>query len=96
MKHTETHAIGELLRQFIREEGLETPLNQHRLIQAWPEVVGPVVSKYTQELFIRNQTLFVKISSSTLRGELSYARKTLVQRLNEKVGAQVIADVHLY
>ena len=41
--------IHEILGQYLRRSGLETPLLQHRVIDAWDEVVGNVVAKYTTE-----------------------------------------------
>ena len=34
--------IHEILGQYLRRSGLETPLLQHRVIDAWDEVVGNV------------------------------------------------------
>ena len=50
MKKTESEKVGGVILQYLRETGLETPLNEHRLIQAWDKVLGPTVSKYTKEL----------------------------------------------
>jgi hypothetical protein len=96
MKRKKAIPIGDLVRQYLRDEGLETPLNQHRLISSWGEVMGNGILTYTGELFIKNQTLWVKINSSVLRQELSIGRNQIVRRLNEHVGAQVITDVKFF
>ncbi len=88
--------ITDLLNQFLRTQGLETPLLQRRVIEAWDEVVGPTVARYTGDKFIKNQTLFVKIVNPALRQDLSMMRGRLVQRLNGRVGSMVIADVRIY
>ncbi len=85
--------IREVILKNLREQGLETPLLQKRLIDAWPEVMGETIASYTGDLYIRNQTLFVHLSSPALRMELSMQRQDIVRRLNESVGNQVIADV---
>ena len=66
--------ITDLLNQFLRTQGLETPLLQRRVIEAWDEVVGPTVARYTGDKFIKNQTLFVKIINPALRQDLSMMR----------------------
>lgn len=96
MKKTHTEQIGNLLRRYLREEGIETPLNQHRLINAWADVMGHVIMNYTGERFIKGQTLFVQINSSVLKQELMMSRATIVRRLNEHVQAQVITDIQFY
>lgn len=89
-------AISDILQQLLREQGLETPLRQKRLIDAWEKVTGATVARYTGEKFIKNQTLHVKITTPALRHDLSMMRSQLVKRLNAEVGAMVIADVRIY
>lgn len=93
MKRNDAAPIGQLIRHYLRQECLESPLNERRLINAWPEVLGPVIASYTGELFIKNQTLYVHLTSSALRQELMMARTKLVQSLNRHVGAQVITNI---
>lgn len=88
--------IKEIILKNLREQGLETPLQQKRLIDSWPEVMGTAINNYTEQLYIRNQTLFVHLSSPALRSELSMQRQDIARRLNEHVGSQVIADVRFY
>ena len=93
MKRTNSESIGNLLRQYLRQQGLEAPLNEHRLIEGWAHVMGPVVARYTRDLVIRNQTLYVSLSSPAVRQELLMQRRELVTRLNAYVGAQVVCDI---
>ena len=93
MRRNEAEQIGDMIRKFFRQNGLESPLNEYRLVQAWKEVVGPVISKYTSNLYIKNQILYVHLTSSVLRQELMMGRDILVRNLNDKVGAQVIVNI---
>ncbi len=95
MRKQKAEAVGLIVRQFLREEGLETPYNEYRLIEAWPEVMGPGISRHTAALQIRNRVLFVRLTSSVIRSELMMARSLLVRRLNEHIGAQVIEKIVL-
>ena len=81
------------LRQFLRQQGLETPLNEYRLVDAWKDVVGPVITRYTTNLFIKNQVLYVSLSSSVIRQELMMGREMLIRNLNAQVGSQVIVNI---
>ena len=88
--------IRDIILKNLREQGLETPLLQKRLIDSWPEVMGQAIVNYTDDLYIRNQTLFVKLKNPALRSELSLQRQDIVRRLNGHVGSQVIADVRFH
>ena len=85
--------IKDLILKNLRAQGLETPLLQKRLIDSWGEVAGQIVVNYTDGVYIRNQTLFVHITSPALRSELMMMRSELVRKLNAHVGSQVIADI---
>ena len=93
MKKKNAEPIGKILQRFLRQESLESPLNEQRLISAWPEVLGPTMAAYTGDLYIKNQILYVHLTSAALRQELMMARDLLVRSLNQKVGATVITNI---
>ena len=85
--------LGDVVRRYLRSQGLETPLLQKRLIDAWPVVAGAAVAHYTTQVTINNQTLMVALCSPALRADLSMRRQELVAKLNAHVGAQIICDI---
>ena len=89
----DVQSLRTLILHNLRVQGLETPLLQKRLVDAWPIVAGPAVARYTREAFIQNQTLVVRLTMPALRTELSMQRSELVRRLNNHVGEQVIVDI---
>ena len=93
MKRNNTEQVGDVIRQLLRQQGLETPLNEYRLVEAWKDVVGPVIARYTTNLFIKNQVLYVSLSSSVIRQELMMGREMLIRNLNAQVGSQVIVNI---
>ena len=86
-------SVKDVILQALREQGLETPLHQKRLVEAWPQVAGPVIARYTLNTYIYNQTLYVRLSHPALRADLSMRRQELTEKLNAVVGEQVIVDV---
>ena len=85
MKRNDAEQIGKLIRTFLRQE--------QRLINSWAEILGPTIASYTRELYIRNQILYVHLTSAALRQELMMGRDLLVRNLNRHVGAQVITNI---
>ena len=95
MKRNNAEQIGELIRHYLRQESLESPLNERRLISAWPEVLGPTIASYTRELYIKNQVLYVHLTSAALRQELMMGRELLVRNLNRHVGGSGHHEYHI-
>ena len=85
--------IHDIILRHLRARGLETPLLQKRLIEAWPTVAGEAIARYTTDVRIYNQTHYVRLTMPALRADLSMRRQECVRRLNEYVGNQVIADI---
>ena len=96
MFRREVKSVADVLQQLLREEGLETPLQQKRLIDSWETVTGRIVARYATEKFIQNQTLYVKIVNPALRQDLAMMRQQLAKRLNEQVGSFIISDIKVY
>ncbi|MBR1446786.1 MAG: DUF721 domain-containing protein [Alloprevotella sp.] len=93
MERRKSETLGAVLSRVLAQSGLQSALNERRLIGAWPNVVGEVAARHTRELFISKQALFVRLDSPALRTNLSMQRTDLVRLLNARVGAQVITDV---
>ena len=96
MKRQREHAIGTLIREYLRSEGLETPLNEYQLLSSWGKIAGKIVERNTGKLFIKNEVLYAEIKSPSLRMDLMLTRTDLMNRLNAEVGFHVIRDIVLF
>ena len=95
MKRKEVKKIGSLLDAFVKENHLETGLAEYRIVKSWRELLGVSVSKKTKSLVIKNRKLIVTLHSSVVRNELMMIKDTLIQRLNDEAGMDVIDDIIL-
>ena len=68
MRKSNTERVDAVIQQFMRLNGIETPYNQFRLIQAWPEVMGAQIQRYTGEIFIKNQTYLIRSNPINNKG----------------------------
>ena len=93
MFRSQSEQIKGVLQEYIREQGLETPLLQKRLIDAIPKVIGSRLAAYLANPYIKNQTLFVSVKSPALRADLTMGRSKLVKLLNEEVKSNIIKDI---
>ena len=96
MERHKSVPITNLLDAWLRQEGLETPLLQHRMIKGWPEVMGATVAQYTGDIRIYGYVLRVQIKSPALRQNLLMMRTEIARKMNDYVKAQVIQEVTFY
>ena len=95
MKRKEIQKIDSLLQSFVKANNLEKGLAEYRLIKSWKDLLGITISKKTKSLYIRNRKLFVTLHSSVVRNELEMIKDTIIPRLNEAAGLDVIDDIVL-
>lgn len=95
MEIHKARSIGELLADFIHGSALEQPLLERKVVELWPEVLGPTVAQLTGDIEVKNGVLFVRVRSAALKQQLFDIRHNLVRRLNEAAGANVLKDIRL-
>tara|TARA_B100000524_G_scaffold179983_1_gene92709 strand:+ start:842 stop:1135 length:294 start_codon:yes stop_codon:yes gene_type:complete len=88
-------SLGEIIQDFLKQSGWERKLDEVNIMTEWDKVLGPTLAKYTEEVFIKNKKLHIRLNSSTLRQELSYKKSEIVKDLNAAVGKDVINDIVL-
>ena len=88
-------SLEEAIQDYLRESGWQQKLDEIKIITEWDKVLGPTLAKYTDEVFVKNKQLHIRLTSATLRQELSYQKSELVKQLNDYVGKDVITDVIL-
>jgi len=93
MRKKNTELLSDVIRQVLKEQHLDRPLNEKRLIDAWPTVLGNNIVQYTTELIIKNRVLYVTLTSSVLRHDLFLSREEIKKSLNNQVGVEVIVDI---
>jgi predicted nucleic acid-binding Zn ribbon protein len=95
MERKDVRKIDSLLHQFVKAHGLERGLAEYRLMKSWKDLLGITVAKKTKSLRIQNRKLYVTLHSSVVRNELSMMKDSLIPKLNEAAGMDVIDDVVL-
>ena len=95
MERKEVKKIDSLLQQFVKANRLERGLAEYRLMKSWKDLLGITVAKKTKSQRIQNRKLFVTLHSSVVRNELSMIKESLIPKLNEAAGMDVIDDVVL-
>lgn len=93
MRKKNTELLSDVIRQVLKEQHLDKPLNEKRLIDAWPLVLGNNIVQYTSGLSIKNRVLYVSLTSSVLRHDLFLSREQIKNSLNKQVGVDVIVDI---
>lgn len=87
--------ISTILQEFVEANHLQTGLDKVNVQDAWAQMMGNGVNNYTTSVQLENDTLYVQLSSSVLREELSYGKEKIIAMLNESIGKELIKKLIL-
>ncbi|MEZ4838071.1 DUF721 domain-containing protein [Flavobacterium sp.] len=87
--------ISEVLKAFIKDNNLQSGMDKIDVEKAWKEIMGKGVNTYTKEVFLKEETLYVSLSSSTLREELSHGKQKIIKMLNDELRKDVVKELVL-
>ncbi|MGK7390888.1 MAG: DUF721 domain-containing protein [Candidatus Cyclobacteriaceae bacterium M2_1C_046] len=89
------YSMKEALQQWLEKSRLNQKFNEAKLIEAWSQLMGPTITRYTEKIFIKDRVLYLKISSPALRHELSMSKNKILELFSKNIGENVVLDVRL-
>lgn len=94
-RQNEQQSLSEALKNFVSENKLQKGLDKVEVRDVWEQIMGPAIHKYTQNVKLDRETLYIQLSSSVLREELSYGKEKIIANLNESLGRDLIKKLVL-
>ena len=93
MKRTEAKNVGQIINDLLKKENLDVALDEHRASALWPQIVGDGINRYTISRSVRDGVMTVRLSSASLANELMLIRESIIQRINEALGREIIHEI---
>lgn len=91
----EIKKVNSILNNLIKNSSLKEGLNNIKIQNIWKKTMGDNINSYTSEITLRKHTLYINLSSSVLREELSYGKEKIIKLLNEELKAEIIRKIIL-
>ncbi len=95
MRKSNTQPLKGVIQEYIEALGHQRKIKEVNLISSWEQIVGKLVARHTNQIYIKNGVLFVYIDSSVIRNELIMIREQIMHRMNEHAGSEIITKVML-
>ncbi len=93
MKRTEAKNIGQIINDLLKKENLDVALDEHRACALWPQIVGDGINRYTIRRYVKDGVMTVHLSSASLKSELMLNRESIIVRINEALGREIIHEI---
>ena len=84
MKRTEAKNVGQIINDLLQKEHLDV---------LWPQIVGNGINRYTISRSVTGGVMTVRLSSASLANELMLIRASIIQRINEALGREIIHEI---
>jgi len=86
--------VGPILKGLLNSLGIERQLREVQALTYWGEVVGKRIASRTKPKRVKASKLFVEVGSSAWMNELTFLKPMILTKLNQKIGGQIIQDIH--
>ncbi|HQV35210.1 MAG: DUF721 domain-containing protein [Flavobacterium sp.] len=87
--------ISDVLKAFIENNKLQSGMDKIDVEKAWKDLMGNGVNTYTKEVILKGSTLYVTLTSSVLREELSHGKQKIIIMLNDELRKDVVKELVL-
>ena len=78
---------------FLKNNTLETGVNQNNALLIWESIVGDKIGQNTTPDKVEHGVLTVKVKNSTWRQELVFEKQNILTKLNLKLGNKTIREI---
>ena len=93
MSYKNEKSLKEVLDNLIQKQNWKGGIEKAGVEDAWRALMGKAVQTRTQSVYFNDGRLFVKLTSTTLKQELFYSKDTILSRLNETLGQNLVDEV---
>ncbi len=87
-----TQSLQEVLKVWMKNSGKENLFNELQIKEKWSELLGENIQEKTKAInwVAEDQLLLIKVTDALLRNELSYAKESIKEKLNNQLrGIQI-------
>ena len=95
MRGNNTHYVGDIIRKLMKNPKLAKKMDELDALEAWKELIGKNLQKFVEEAKMYKGNLYIKLSSSVFRNELSYKKSVLKEQINKQLGKEIVKDIIL-
>jgi predicted nucleic acid-binding Zn ribbon protein len=95
MKENNLKSINDLLGEFSQQKKIKVPLREARIVNLWRPLMGEMIHRYTDKIYVKNEVLFIRVQQAALKNELMYLQEQIIEKINKEVGENAIRKIVL-
>lgn len=88
-------SLSDILGEYSQQKKLKKPLLEARIVSLWRPLMGEMIDRYTEKVYVKNGVLFVRVQQGALKNELLYLQEQIIEKINLEVGEDAIKKMVL-
>ncbi len=92
-KNKEFTHMGSLIEDIITSIRPESDKKMMGIWKVWKQAAGDMIASHAQPEAFKGGLLIVKVTGSVWAQQLQFQKKELIQKLNEKLGSDLVKDM---
>lgn len=93
MRKNNEVTLKEGINKLLESYQLKGKMKLVELQSNWEGLVGSMIAKHTQEIYMKGNVLVLRFDSAPLKQEVSMMKSRLMKHLNEALGGEPIKDI---
>ena len=89
------NSLEDILKKFSNKPKLKKKLDGVEALDQLNTILGKNLQSYISNQYFKNGIIYIHLSSSVLRSELSYQKQGLVDSINQNIGRKIVKDIIL-
>jgi hypothetical protein len=95
MRKKGVSSLEDLLKKMSNRPKLKKKLDGVEALDQLDEILGNNLKQYVTDKYFKNGVIYICLSSSVLRNELSMQKQGLISNVNQSIGKKLVKNIVL-
>ena len=88
--------LKDVIEELLKAYGLDRKMKEVDIRIAWESMMGPVISKQTNSIKLRDGVVTIVMNNAVLKEEFDYSKTKILKMLNDELGNDIVQEVRVY
>ena len=95
MRKNGVNSLENILKKILNKPNLKKKLEETEVLNQIDIILGDNLKSYISNKYIKSGILYIHLSSSVLRSELSFQKESIIDNINRNVNKKIVKDIVL-
>ncbi|MEX2336603.1 MAG: DUF721 domain-containing protein [Fulvivirga sp.] len=92
-RKSDISTVGEAINDLLKNYQLQGRFDEARLVTSWERLMGKAIANRTEKIYIKDQVLFVQVTSAPLRHKLNMSKGKIIAIFEKDIGTGIIKEI---